>query len=502
MHRALYFIKFLRATILNLFLAFAGVALHFVFHVRLYPLADDTIDALQAQIDQAHAAGDPLGTHFYPFVLISTGILLPAILVWIYLSITNVWRNALKVQAVFFAVSLIFFPFWMTSQLAFAVRYLDPLFTLFVVVYAALTVWVVGDICVALWKVARSTETASFRATLDPRLTLGPWSLVNKLVDLPRTPLQTWRVACAYLLAVSGALLLISATMYFISVGSVFNKLGQLTAGCTELNVQQCEAQSGVWARHILIWLPLSLLGMQGGALMQSLAKQLGGLSVGTILKERKGGYILYLRSFAVDSVVLPRPRLTLLSRLVSFRPFPVKIEEEFFDVADGYRPLIAIGAPGTNRGAAVGGMAYREYLSDAAWQEYVLEKIRKAENILIVLRNSTGVLWELAKVIEQQAVSKTLFLFDPIASNPTASAELATNTLAVLAKTGLVDREFALQGQPIGFYFRGRDVVQIENGNWSTTSYRTALSSFLSEHERCVLDSGRSARARRHRSQ
>jgi hypothetical protein len=183
MHRALYFIKFLRAIILNLFLVFAGVALHFVFHVRLYPLADDTIDALQAQIDQAHAAGDPLGTHFYPFVLISTGILLPAIFVWIYLSITNVWRKALKAQAIFFTVSLLFFPFWMTSQLAFAVRYLDPLFTLFVAIYAALSVWVIGDICVALWKVARSTpRPTAQRSPLFYRSTSAPDQALVTLV--------------------------------------------------------------------------------------------------------------------------------------------------------------------------------------------------------------------------------------------------------------------------------------------------------------------------------
>jgi hypothetical protein len=274
MHRALYLIKYLRAMILNLLLVFAGVALHFVFHVHLYPLADDTIDAVQAQIDQVHRAGDPLGTTFVPFVLISTGILVAAFFVWIYLSITNVWRKALMAQAILFAVSLLFFPVWMTPQLTFAVRYLNPLFTLFVAISAALTVWLVGDTCIALWKVARSTETASFKATLDPRLTLGPWSFVNKLLDLPRTPLQTWPVACAYLLAVGGALLLISAMMYVISVGFVFNKLGQLFAGCTD--VRQCEAQSRLWARHILIWLPLALLGLQGGSFMQSLAKSSG----------------------------------------------------------------------------------------------------------------------------------------------------------------------------------------------------------------------------------
>src|SRR5262249_45586716 len=45
-------------------------------------------------------------------------------------------------------------------------------------------------------------------------------------------------------------------------------------------------------------------------------------------------------------------------TRLLSLRPFPARIEDELFDVTDGYRPLIAIGNP-SKSGEQLGGMAY-----------------------------------------------------------------------------------------------------------------------------------------------
>jgi hypothetical protein len=80
---------------------------------------------------------------------------------------------------------------------------------------------------------------------------------------------------------------------------------------------------------------------------MQTVAKRLGGLSVSDVIKRPGDRFVLYLRPFDTDEVIPPKPPLPLFSKLVSFRPFPVRIEEKLFDVADGYRPLIAVGKPG-----------------------------------------------------------------------------------------------------------------------------------------------------------
>jgi hypothetical protein len=48
-----------------------------------------------------------------------------------------------------------------------------------------------------------------------------------------------------------------------------------------------------------------------------------------------------------------------------------------------------------------------------------VHDKIRCADRIVIVLKDTEGVRWELARVIGEGAASKTLFLFDPVAKDP-----------------------------------------------------------------------------------
>jgi hypothetical protein len=86
-----------------------------------------------------------------------------------------------------------------------------------------------------------------------------------------------------------------------------------------------------------------------------------------------------------------------------------VRIEEELFDVADGYRPLIAIGKPGGAK-PIQGGVAYRTYLDDSEWQTYVAERIRRAERIVMVVAKTDGVRWEFERIINEGALSKTQF--------------------------------------------------------------------------------------------
>jgi hypothetical protein len=196
-----------------------------------------------------------------------------------------------------------------------------------------------------------------------------------------------------------------------------------------------------------------------------------------------RGGrpFVLYLRSFDSDDVILPKPRMPLLSKLVYFRPFPVRIEEELFDVTDGYLPLIAIGKPGADR-LPRGGMASRAHLEDQAWQDYVLERIREAQSVVMVLNTTPGVLTELSMLLNEKVSAKTLFLFDPAARERTAWRSISDRIVARFAQAGLLELDFQFDGQPIAFYFRGAQLVQVENTNWSTTSYRTVVSSYLSE--------------------
>jgi hypothetical protein len=328
--------------------------------------------------------------------------------------------------------------------------------------------------------VARSPEPSSFVATLDPRLAPGFWTYVNKLLDLPRTPLSTMRTTLAYALAFAGALLLIESMMYLLTAGSTSNKLATLAIACQHRDLlPDCVVQSERWARQIPLFLVVAVAGVKVAAFLQSTAKRLGGLSVAEVLRRPNDPFVLYLRPFDTDDVILPTPRLPPLSSFLSYRPFPARIEEELFDVADGYRPLIAVGKPGGSK-ESLGGLAYRTYLDDSEWQGYVAQKIHDAERIVLLLKDSPGVRWELARVIRENAAVRTLFLLDPAIKDDAAWEALATTVLPLLRSAALATADFGFQSKPIGFYFDGGKLVQIVNANRTATSYRTAFSYFL----------------------
>jgi hypothetical protein len=272
------------------------------------------------------------------------------------------------------------------------------LFSVLALIFIILSFTACIDLAIALWGVSRSPERSCFVATLDAWLVTGPWTYLNKLLDLPRTPFRTWKSTGAYALSFAGTILLIASTTYLITVGGATNKLGQLFVSCGPTNIASCAAQSSVWAQQMLVSIGLSLVGVRAAAFMQSAAKRVGGLSVSEVLKESDDRFVLYLRAFDTDDVILPKPRLPLLSKLFTMNPFPARVEEELFDVCDGYCPLIAVGKPGTDA-ARAGGLAYRAYLDDSQWQGYVAAKIHRAESIVIVLQNTAGVRWEVAKV-------------------------------------------------------------------------------------------------------
>ena len=482
LHRVLWLIKFLRALALHVLVAIVAALFYFVAGFdKLSPLAVDMIRSMRAQAIQNDLDGNPLGQVGFAIVASVLLVVVLAFVTWIYRSITNVRSRALKVQAMLWLAVSLLSTFAKWPEVRFAFANLDSQFAVLAALGSAMTMLVVPLLVViALWSVAGSPERSSFVATLDPRLAPGFWVYLNKLLDLPRTPLRSWRTAAAYALAFVGALLLIESMMYLLTAGSTSNKLATLAIACQHLEVlQDCIAQSERWARQIPLFLLLAIAGVKVAALLQSTAKRLGGLSVADVLRRPNDPFLLYLRPFDTDDVILPTPRLPPLSRFLSYRPFPVRIEEELFDVADGYRPLIAVGKPGASKDA-VGGLAYRTYLEDSQWQGYVAEKIRDAERIVLLLKDSAGVRWELERVIREGAAAKTLFLVDPGINDDATWNALTGSVKPLLQGAGLVPAGFGLQSRPIGFFVQGGKLICIVNANRTATSYRTAFSYFL----------------------
>ena len=402
LHRVLYLLKFLRAMVLHCFLMLSAVLLFFLAGIKhVYPLADDWIHLTQAQLIQNQRQAMPLDRVVF-WILVSVAFIgLVTCMIWIYRSITRVRRFALRFQAVVFVVLALAFANAKWPELKFAFQNLNLGFAVLAAFGIGVNFLVLPiGIAIRLWGVARLRERSSLLATLDPRLAPNLWVYLNKLLDLPRTPLRTARTAAAYFLAFAGAVLLIASVTYLFTVGGTSNKLAALAMACKDTAMPACVEVSANWARDVPLWLLLALVGVKGASLLQSTAKRLGGLGVSDILKKPNERFVLYLRPFDTDDVVLPKPRLPLLSRLFSFTPFPVRIEQELFDVADGYRPLIAIGKPGEKN--VHGGVAYRAYLDDSEWQDYVTTKIRFADRIVMVLKDTAGVHWEFDRVVDQ----------------------------------------------------------------------------------------------------
>jgi hypothetical protein len=478
MHRVLYFLRLLRAMILHSVLLAIATTLYLSFGVSgLYPAFDQMVEATRTSMQQSvHPA-------LFVIYLVVTQI---ALFVIIYLSITRVWRKFLKIQSTLFLFGIFTISFICLSYEQFAAQHFTWLFLFLLTLYVAFMYWAGIDIAIGLWKVSLTPEVSSFRATLDPRLTRGVWRLINKLLDLPRTPLRNWRAFAAYLLSLVGAIGAVESLSYLIGAGNVWNKLAILQANCADYNVDECFNQSALWANGIVFWLVVSIFAIKLSLTAQAAAKKLGAISAHEVLKTPREKYVLYLRSFETDDVRLPRPRLPLLSRLMSPWSIPARVEEELFDVADGYLPLIAIGRPGKIQ-QTIGGLAYREYLSDDGWQTYVKDKIQNAERLVLLLNTTAGVLWELGHVLAQEAGPRTLFLFDPKARDSEAWRSIKDAILPIFVQAGLMLPSFNFQRQVIAFYFAGNQVVEIENSNWSVSSYRTAFSHFLSEQSSAV---------------
>ena len=475
--RVLYAIKFLRALVLHVVLAGVAFAVWEITGlIGFYPIADHTIQSLRANaIVNRQEGGEPI---FWVIALVIGFAVVLGMLVWMYRAITAVRPIALK----FLAAALVFLMLYTLADagrnLQFAFLHLDRSFAVLATIGVLAPVVFLIVLATSLWQVSRVPERSSFVATLDPRLVSGPWAYVNKLLDLPRTPLQTAKTTLAYWVALVGAVVLVMSLMHLLTVGGASNATSLFASVCKDELLPDCAATSSKLAGELALTLPLAVVGIKAAGWLQSLAKRLGGLSVSDVLKHPDDRFVLYLRPFDTDDVVLPTPKLPPWSRLFSYRPPAVRVEEELFDVADGHLPLIAVGKPGT-QDATEGGVAYRAFLADSEWQGYVADKIRRAERIVLVMKASAGVRWEIERVVAEGAAPKTLFLFDPALADP-ERVELEHALAPVLQGSKAGDA--AIDARAIGFWFRGATRVEVVNANRSATSYRTAFSTFLAD--------------------
>ncbi len=171
----LWLIKFLRAMVLHVLLALVAALLFFLAGIHdVYPLATDMIQAMRAQAIQNRLDGATIGYSGFAIVASLLFVATLALLVWVYVSITNVRRNALRFQAILLLVIYLVGAAGKWQEVRFAFENLDFLFAVLAALGVAMTTLVVPlSVVYALWGVARSPERSNCIATLDPRLAPG-----------------------------------------------------------------------------------------------------------------------------------------------------------------------------------------------------------------------------------------------------------------------------------------------------------------------------------------
>ena len=187
LHRVLWLIKLLRATVLHLLLGLVAVLLYFLAGIDgVYALATDMIHAMRAEAIQNQLEGAMFGPSSYAAMASLVFVALLGLLIWIYRSITNVRRRALQVQAILILVIALLSAPSKWQEVRFAFENLDLLFAVLAAFGVALNFLVVPlSVVFALWVVARSSEQSSFMATLDPRLAPG---FLDVFEQAPRPP--------------------------------------------------------------------------------------------------------------------------------------------------------------------------------------------------------------------------------------------------------------------------------------------------------------------------
>jgi hypothetical protein len=150
------------------------------------------------------------------------------------------------------------------------------------------------------------------------------------------------------------------------------------------------------------------------GAVLWRIARALGRARVREVLDDDPRPSVLYLRSFADDSVPLP---IIASARRPLFELFSVRGADPFEECVawelDSYGPVVAVGRPGGTL-ASLG--AAREHLSNETWHDEIESRMRDAGSIALAPGDTAGLAWELEAIVSGGHLPKTIFVFPPLA--------------------------------------------------------------------------------------
>jgi hypothetical protein len=222
-------------------------------------------------------------------------------------------------------------------------------------------------------------------------------------------------------------------------------------------------------------WVIGGLVALSAGVAIYRLALRFSMPRPGPAVLQDPRPAILYLRSFADDSLrirVAPFARASLLERLSARRK--QGFEEVMAEELQRHGPVVAVSEPG--RWLAPIGFA-RQSLSDAEWQTSVRQRMSECGLVVVVVGRSRGLLWEVEALFETGAWRKALFLFPPVKDLCARWTQLAdalpikvSRSIALRPRVLLLAMTFDAAGEPR--YFCGE--------NLSAWSYKGAVACAL----------------------
>ncbi|MET0661745.1 MAG: hypothetical protein ABWZ42_01310 [Ilumatobacteraceae bacterium] len=210
------------------------------------------------------------------------------------------------------------------------------------------------------------------------------------------------------------------------------------------------------------------------GAMLWRAARALGRARVREVLAADPRPPVLYLRSFADDSVPLP---IIASARRPLFELFSVRGADPFEECVawelDSYGPVVAVGRPG-GRLASLG--AAREHLPNDTWHDEIQSRMRDAGWIALAPGDTDGLAWELEAIVSGGHLDKTIFVFPPLA--PTELDHRWAHTSRVLRAAGATVDELPAPCSVVHtLQFGGDDAMRV---TWAFTrdeaTYRTAV--------------------------
>lgn len=222
------------------------------------------------------------------------------------------------------------------------------------------------------------------------------------------------------------------------------------------------------------------------GAVLWRAARAFGRARVREVLSADSRPPVLYLRSFADDSVPLP---IIASARRPLFELFSVRGADPFEECVawelDSYGPVVAVGRPG-GRLASLG--AAREHLSNDTWHAEIQSRMSDAGWIALAPGDTDGLAWELEAIVSGGHLHKTIFVFPPLA--PAELDRRWTHTSRVLRMAGAFVDELPAPCAVVHTLRYGAD--ESVRVTWAFTrdeaTYRTAVDRAL---ERDVTSDG-----------